>query len=158
MPAHLKGFACGRLTRKIPLSQGFSSFKTVHRTVLKFTFFGAPSGLGGFRRLRTATIGASRPPRPPRQRLARRCIPRFLIFSHVARVLLTGAFQLFGSETNWEVVEDNFSEIGEADFPHPNSPLPLSRGTVHSPFRGAQFHKAPAFTAYPRAKLPAFAA
>ena len=42
--APLKGFACGRHTRKIPLSQGFSSFKTVHRTVLKFTFFGAPFG------------------------------------------------------------------------------------------------------------------
>ena len=80
--APLKGFACGRHTRKIPLSQGFSSFKTVHRTVLKFTFFGAPYGWG-FRRLRAATIGATRPPRPPRQRLARRCIPRFLIFSHV---------------------------------------------------------------------------
>ncbi len=62
--APLKGFACGRHTRKIPLSQGFSSFKTVHRTVLKFTFFGAPYGWG-FRRLRSATIGAARPPRPP---------------------------------------------------------------------------------------------
>ncbi len=97
--APLKGVVYGRHTRKIPLSQGFSSFKTVHRTVLKFTFFGAPSGLGGFRRLRTATIGASRPPRPPRQRLARRCIPRFLIFSHVARVLFVGSCrrQLLGN-------------------------------------------------------------
>ena len=46
--APLKGFVYGRHTRKIPLSQGFSSFKTVHRTVLKFTFFGAPFGLGDF--------------------------------------------------------------------------------------------------------------
>jgi len=46
--APLKGVVYGRHTRKIPLSQGFSSFKTVHRTVLKFTFFGAPFGLGDF--------------------------------------------------------------------------------------------------------------
>ena len=64
----------GRRTRKIPLSQGFSSFKTVHRTDLgnsakptfPFTLCGAPFDRR-FRRLRTATIGASRPPRPPRQ-------------------------------------------------------------------------------------------
>ena len=103
--APLKGVVYGRHTRKIPLSQGFSSFKTVHRTVLKFTFFGAPSGLGGFRRLRTATIGASRPPRPPRQ-------SRKLSFAdfHAPcnRIFLTSDSHLFGSETNREVVEDNF--------------------------------------------------
>ncbi len=44
--APLKRFACGRLTRKIPLSQGFSSCITVHRTVIQFTFFGAPFGMG----------------------------------------------------------------------------------------------------------------
>ena len=32
-------------------------------------------------------------------------------------LLLTRASYLFGNETNREVVEDNFSEIGEADFP-----------------------------------------
>ena len=104
--APLKGVVYGRHTRKIPLSQGFSSFKTVHRTDLgnsakptfPFTLCGAPFDRR-FRRLRTATIGASRPPRPPRQRLARRCIPRFLIFSHVARVLFVGSCrrQLLGN-------------------------------------------------------------
>ena len=44
--APLKGCACGRRTRKIPLSQGFSSCITVHRTVIQFTFFGAPFGMG----------------------------------------------------------------------------------------------------------------
>ena len=116
--APLKGVVYGRHTRKIPLSQGFSSFKTVHRTVLKFTFFGAPSGLGGFRRLRTATIGASRPPRPPRQRLARRCIPRFLNSRYAferARRLCRG-----------------FYDVRDYDFPfvlfkRPVYPLPFPR-------------------------------
>ncbi len=52
--APLKVAFVGRRTRKIPLSQGFSSFKTVHRTVFgnsakptfPFTFFGAPSDWG----------------------------------------------------------------------------------------------------------------
>ena len=52
--APLKVAFVGRRTRKIPLSQGFSSFKTVHRSVFgnsakptfPFTFFGAPFGLG----------------------------------------------------------------------------------------------------------------
>ena len=44
--APLKGAMCGRRTRKIPLSQGFSSCITVHRTVIQFTFFGAPFGMG----------------------------------------------------------------------------------------------------------------
>ena len=70
----LKGFVYGRHTRKIPLSQGFSSCITVHRSVignrqsrLSHSPFSELPSVWGFRRLRTATIGASRPPRPPRQ-------------------------------------------------------------------------------------------
>ena len=46
--APLKVAFVGRRTRKIPLSQGFSSCITVHRTVIQFTFFGAPFGMGSF--------------------------------------------------------------------------------------------------------------
>ncbi len=41
------------LVRERPLLQGVPSFKTVHRTVLKFTLCGAPD-VRGFRCLRTA--------------------------------------------------------------------------------------------------------
>ena len=116
--APLKGFAYGRLTRKIPLSQGFSSWITVHRTVIQFTFFGAPFGMGISPSADGDDWGFS-PPSTPSAKLARlatafldrrfsfvkernklgswrsqllgnrrsrlstrRCIPRFLVFSH----------------------------------------------------------------------------
>jgi len=59
--APLKVAFVGRRTRKIPLSQGFSSFKAVHRTVLKFTFFGAPSDWGVLRSAERDDWGFSPP-------------------------------------------------------------------------------------------------
>ena len=41
------GKIVGYSQRKIPLLQGFSSLKTVHRTVFKFTFFGAHAVFSG---------------------------------------------------------------------------------------------------------------
>ena len=68
--APLKGSAYGRHTRKIPLSQGFSSCITVHRTVIQFTFFGAPFGLGISRSAERDNGGFS-PPSTPSAKLAR---------------------------------------------------------------------------------------
>jgi len=83
--APLKGSVYGRPTRGSPLLQGMPLLENSPPDCFwkfgeaDFPIHPMRSALRwGFRRLRTATIGASRPPRPPRQRLARRCIPRFL--------------------------------------------------------------------------------
>ena len=62
-------------------------YDTLDATVIQFTLCGAPFGFGEFRRLRAATIGAARPPRPPRQS-SRALQPHFWI----------GDFLLFGKE------------------------------------------------------------
>ena len=65
--APLKGFVYGRPTRGSPPLQGMPLLKISPPDCFKIHLFRSSLRIGGFRRLQTATIGASRPPRPPRQ-------------------------------------------------------------------------------------------